>query len=401
MKNKFQIILGEPVVVARRPEVTEEIGMANWGYYQFPKIEKVDNDRLYLHYHVDKDKTEAYGADTDHHFLSSDNGQTWTQCKRDEGYINGCQLPDGSYIRKHMPRPLKATEVELPAEPDAIHTANCNGDTLLPFYAEEHFDAALNEIGTARKYPGEEWTVEMKPISIPGGARCVIDGYFPYRWIEVLRVAPDGRVWGVAYPPYLDNEYNGKPGTKVTFIVSDDNGQTFHYLSHIPFQPDPDYEEAYAKHQPPISAFSEADIEFLPNGTIVCVMRSQDFEVEMPCYISYSYDNGETWTKPQIFDVHGVSPSLLRLKCGVTLATYGRPGVYLRATDDPEAKEWQDPITIVEPDPSGNVVTCSNNTFVALDDHTAIMTYTMFYYPDEKGEPHKTVLCRTITIQEV
>lgn len=399
MSNEFHIKLSEPIVVSRCPEVTGAIGFKNWGFYQFPIIENVDNDRLYLHYHVDLDKTEAYGRDSDHHFVSSDKGQTWVQCKRDEGYTNGCQLPDGSFIRKHMPRPFKATEVAIPEEPDAIHTANCNGDTLIPFYAEYRFEDRLNEMAIERKYPGQDWFVEMKTISIPGSARYVMDGYFPYRWFEHLKISPDGRIWGIAYPYYLDNKYNGKPGSKVTFIVSDDNGETFHYLSCIPFQPDSAYEEAYAQHQPPISAFTEADIEFLPNGTIVCLIRSQDFSVEMPCYISYSYDNGETWTKPQVFDVHGVSPQLLHLKCGVTLATYGRPGVYLRATDDPEAKEWQEPITIVEPDSNGNVVTCSNNTFVAIDDHTAIITYTMFYYPDENGEPHKTILCRTITIE--
>ena len=122
--------------------------------------------------------------------------------------------------------------------------------------------------------------------------------------------------------------------------------------------------------------------------------------------ITRSVDGGKTWSAPEEFDFTGVWPALLTLKCGVTLATYGRPGLFLRATADPSCKVWEDPIELIhsnrQPNKPGSVVnmaTCSYTDLIPIDDHTAGLAYSDFTIPDENGIPRKTMMFRTITIE--
>lgn len=64
----------------------------------------------------------------------------------------------------------------------------------------------------------------------------------------------------------------------------------------------------------------------MPDGSMLALLRSGP-----PSYITRSMDQGRSWSKPQIFDKLGVLPQRLVLKSGVTLATYGRSWIFLRA----------------------------------------------------------------------
>lgn len=96
----------------------------------------------------------------------------------------------------------------------------------------------------------------------------------------------------------------------------------------------------------------------------------------------------------------GVWPCLLTLKCGVTLATYGRPGIRVRATDDPACLNWNEPIenleSIREPEPypghTLNTASCCYTNMVALDDRTAALVYSDFRVKDEQGIPRKSMM---------
>ncbi len=110
-------------------------------------------------------------------------------------------------------------------------------------------------------------------------------------------------------------------------------------------------------------------------------------------FYARSTDGGKTWTKPLVFDKVGVLPQLLTLKCGVTLASYGRPGVFLRATDDPSGIEWQTPIDLCVKS------SCCYTSMIALDDRTALLAYSDFDYPDADGVPQKTLMLRRISIE--
>ena len=121
-----------------------------------------------------------------------------------------------------------------------------------------------------------------------------------------------------------------------------------------------------------------------------------------------SDDGGNTWTEPEIFDDHGVWPILQTLGNGVTVACYGRPGLTLRATADPDAIEWDDSIKIVNAvQHKGRMdshvlllmKTCGYCAIYPLSDDTIGIGYSDFTYPDENGDPCKTMLYRTIKFE--
>ena len=99
------------------------------------------------------------------------------------------------------------------------------------------------------------------------------------------------------------------------------------------------------------------------------------------------------------FDDRGVWPQLLTLECGVTLASYGRPGFFIRATDDPACLRWEERIRLVEDGTRKDKTTCSYSYLFALNDRTAGLVYTDFTVKDENGIARKTVLFRTITVE--
>ena len=115
-------------------------------------------------------------------------------------------------------------------------------------------------------------------------------------------------------------------------------------------------------------------------------------------YWSRSTDEGRTWSDPEVFDNLGVWPAIITLNNGVTLTTYGRPGIYLRATADLSGIEWEDRYEIMAPDASGLTNTCAYTDLIALDDNTAYLIYSDFYYPDDEGKKRKTILGRKITV---
>ena len=96
-----------------------------------------------------------------------------------------------------------------------------------------------------------------------------------------------------------------------------------------------------------------------------------------------------------MFDELGVCPNLLVFDNGLTVASYGRPGFFVRATADPAGLVWNERVQILE---KGHG-TCSYSSLVAIDDYTALVTYSDFTYPNAEGIPVKTILGRRITVQ--
>jgi hypothetical protein len=113
-----------------------------------------------------------------------------------------------------------------------------------------------------------------------------------------------------------------------------------------------------------------------------------------------STDDGKTWSVPRVFDSLGVLPQLLVLETGCTLASYGRPRVWVRATADKSGLTWAPRVEV----PLHNVdwtewgPTCGYTRMLALDANSAMLVYSDFGYPDHEGAPRKTILVRTITV---
>jgi len=246
-----------------------------------------------------------------------------------------------------------------------------------------------------RKRPGsDKWEIERYDMDVPDLARYAISGLFPYLGVTHYKLDPRGRLWHISYPLF----YDGTPAiTRPLFAVSEDFGHTFRYVSDINYQPDPFGDRLWDKRY----GYTEPDLTFLPDGNAMALMRTTDGHGVGPMYAAYSSDDCATWSKPEIFDDLGVFPALLTLNNGVTLATYGRPGLYLRATADPAGRKWDDRVELVAPTPVFQQDTCAYTGMIAVDDNTAYLVYSDFQRPNAKGTPVKTIMGRTIRAEIV
>jgi len=174
------------------------------------------------------------------------------------------------------------------------------------------------------------------------------------------------------------------PYTSVYVFKSSDCGRTWDFLSQIYA------DEHYAGGD---NGYSEPKMNLMPDGSVIMLMRSGN---KAPCYFVRSTDGCRTWSEPVVFDKVGVKPELLTLGCGVTIATYGRPGMMVRATSDPAGLVWQD--SVEWDSPKGTSQSCYYTDTIALDDYRALMIYSHFKYPNKNGEPVKTILTRVITV---
>jgi len=105
-----------------------------------------------------------------------------------------------------------------------------------------------------------------------------------------------------------------------TYVVrSTDRGRTWKYWATVAYDPSVG-----------IESFCEADLLRLPGGDILCFMRTGGARGKhTPMYMSRSSDDGRTWAKPVPIADRGVWPNACRMRNGVLVITYGRPGNWL------------------------------------------------------------------------
>lgn len=116
-----------------------------------------------------------------------------------------------------------------------------------------------------------------------------------------------------------------------TFVArSTDRGKTWQYLSTVAYDPSVGLE-----------SFCEPDLLRLPNGEILCFMRTGGSGGKYtPLYLSRSRDDGKHWSKPKPIADRGVWPNACRMHSGILACTYGRPGNWLCFSTDGGVK-WQ------------------------------------------------------------
>lgn len=388
----FSLHLGEPVVVTQA-----EPGVDKWGQWQFPvKLSRLMDGRLGLIYSVGQDSA-AGGAEA--HAISEDEGNSWIEVDQFPS-PDGVELANGERLRIKPLLGMDAAWVDLPAYDRRWYSGVVEYD----FYREQDIPEALRSFRLERYHPQtQKWTLEHHHVSTPGAYMAVTrddmtchpfgteGDFLNPKTAHRLRVAPDGKVWMLTYQ---NMKRKGEPYYSSTFFVSEDDGKNFTYRSHVAFDESFEIPEDQRPQKGTFyEGFCEPDIAFMPDGSIICIMRSGNST--LPSYIMRSEDEGHSWTRPEVFDAVGVMPGLASLKCGVTVAIFGRPGVYLKATGDPHGIEWSERLTVLP----HHQPTCANCGILALNEDTALITYSNFRYPNAKGELVKTILAQKVCVK--
>jgi hypothetical protein len=110
---------------------------------------------------------------------------------------------------------------------------------------------------------------------------------------------------------------------------STDHGATWDYWATVAYDPEVG-----------IESFCEADLLPLPNGDLLCFMRTGGSGGKYtPLYLATSHDDGKTWDKPRPIADRGVWPNACRMQNGVLVVTYGRLDNWLAFSLD-DGKTW-------------------------------------------------------------
>ncbi len=396
MMKHATLKLGAPVVIAQA-----DPSIRDWGPYQFPFVERLPDGRLHCFYHIEEDSARAYGKDNGH-AVSEDGGQSWKPLEG--GEWNGVLLPNGDHLRSISKKPeVLDPAKDLPREMQAEALLNAG---RVQVYDPDLFPRRYGGYYFMRKKAGSsEWVEERHDIHIPFASRIFrhnLDNLLSYNSFSRLRIAPDETLWGIIYQfSYKD----GRAAMAAMFVTSDDCGYHWEHRSSV-FYPYKRVKEDFF--WATRTGFTEPDLAFLPDGSMMCLCRTDDCFHPGPMYRFYSTDGGYTWSDPEPFERIGVWPCLMSLKNGVTVMGYGRPGLYLRATADPTGRDWSgDRITIVDPNGAGEEDcsygigedTCSYCDILPMGDDKCYLVYSDFHVKNADGKPCKTILGRLITAE--
>ena len=381
-----QITLGEPVLVSQAP-----VEVKKWGPWQFPHLERLADGRIHLEHNVEADSVTAYGLPT-RHALSADDGRTWEAVEGSDAR-GGLLLPNGDRLLPVQLQSRNRDEVELP-EPVVVQEGAPSRITHI--YRAADLPAELSGWRFLRLRSGEAgWIEETASVRMPGEIRIVREGVYAF-WPSFrhgcLQLAPDGSLWCALHTMRIV-EGKVQAANSIVFLRSEDHGHTWGVLGEIPYRPD----RAADPQADRRDGFTEPEFNFMPDGSVLCLIRTHDLLGVGPLYWSRSLDSGQTWSHPRVFDDCGVWPRTLTLENGVTLAAYGRPGLYVRATADPTGLEWEEREVVVEP-AEGRSDTCSYSDLLALDGRTALLAYSDFNYADAQGQKRKSIQVRTVTV---
>ncbi len=393
-----RIELGQPVTVAMAPPEVR-----GWGPYQFPALLRLPDGRIQASFHVEADSATAYGLPPAR-AVSADEGRTWTLLPREDSTDGASAvwdavvlLPGGDRLKIKSLCSRKASGLRLPEKPFAQYI---NYGLTNAVYRVEDLPAECAAGWMFLRLPAghTQWQEERAIVRLPGEVRTVTEGVMWFPWLSAqMIVAPDGALWSVNYTlsRVVGDRFQAK--CPVTVLRSSDAGRSWDIRSEIPYAGDAAADPKAGKRL----GFTEPYACFMPDGSALVLMRTTDGEGIGPLYWSRSTDSGKTWSPPAVFDDLGVWPQMLTLENGVTLAAYGRPGLYIRATTDPAGLKWEKRVTVVEPARITGSETCSYASLLPLNGHTALVAYSDFNLRNADGKRCKGIQVREVTVTKV
>ena len=425
----IQLNISDAPTVVIQPGTYEEYG---WGYYQFVKILPTLSGGQYIYWSMANDSSTAEGEETKDgtsQLVSDNGGDTWSDKVYTDIPISDVRLSDGSYLTgirggsSSKQDWLTSSNYETNLQTPAYNVTNHH-----LYFAEDfknNFDQGKLTLTSVDPKTGETTTFDATvnwqhaPMSAfeQGDEIYVTDFSTAFGMGSPANVISKN---GTLYLCIASHGFNSSAENRedALFAYSDyysiyvfkstDDARTWDYVSQVLVN-DEVYQEGIECQKAGkgvFEGFNEPMMEVMPDGSIVMLMRSGS--ENQPSYIVRSADGCKTWSDPVVFDSVGVKPQILTLECGVTVATYGREGLYVRATTDASGMAWEEPICIplsgekLDSSSLGDDKRISDyyTCLFALDSTTVLMIYTDFYYQDDGGTPKKTILARIITVQD-
>ena len=141
----------------------------------------------------------------------------------------------------------------------------------------------------------------VRPMDPPGPGKTKVE-----MCLGRITELPGGEILSASYGRFQEDV-----SRRVFILKSTDRGAGWSYLSTVAADPDQEYPEGP----------NEAGIACLPNGDVLCVMRTG---TTVPMIQSRSSDGDQTWSAPETLATNGVCPSLLRLESGILACSFGR-----------------------------------------------------------------------------
>ncbi|TAN01346.1 MAG: exo-alpha-sialidase [Chitinophagaceae bacterium] len=385
-KHILKVKLYDPVVVsvASKPE--------KWGYFQFPTIYRSVDNTLVATWNMAADAVESYGHGGRGYAVSKDGGKSWTPTEGDIPIGGGLILPDGDRIKIFTPSALKVDSLHLPSP-----ISKEVGRRKFTFYRINQLPASLQGVYIQRLPKGEtKWISEHATLNDSMAVRYSESGLFPVVWWGDMQVAPDRSIITGIYPGFKMGDYNEVTPSGVFFYRSTDDGHTWNVQGRIPYTPDLSVDSNGNKR---INlGYTEPAFIILSNGIFLCVMRTTDGFGNSPMYLSYSKDEGVSWSVPKPFTSNGVLPRLLQLGNGVIVLSSGRPGVQLRFSLDGKGDEWTDPFEMLPYKEGEGAVSCGYTGLLATGKNSFLIIYSDFEYQNKKGAIRKAIKVREVEV---
>ncbi len=414
-----KVIVHEPKIVYQ--STTDPI---MFGGCQDPIIRAKENV-LYVKFTGRMDSLETLGKeDKDPVYLSRDGGETWEKSSINEWAMAETTLSNGDTLKMREHEVTRLNGRELPPLPKNRLKTESSVLSSVPlgttYTVEEIYPILGDEISKTfkadRKKSGEV-EAQVEYCNVNWDNMPIQDfGKFVQRTMPRCSYKEDknGTLWMTVYAGSVAADGTMNSNKLCTHLLrSDDFGHNWDYVSTIIYKDEYNSKES-AKW---VEGFDEATLEILDNGDIMVIMRSgslfphidgvSDTGYPIPkIYIAKSKDGGKTWNSIKPFYDYGIRPNSVKLGCGTIIMISGRPGVYIRATHDPEAENWEDIIEIIHV-PEKDVYSayqfysCSNSDICIYNDTTAYIVYSDFTINVPNGEKAKTIVVRKITVEEV
>ncbi len=178
VQDDVRIEMGEPVTVALAPS-----HVSGAGFYMFPQLIRLPDQRIQLSFHVEADSAAAYGLPPAC-AVSADEGKTWTLLPREEPVSDGTmlswgsgplQLLNGDWLTVKQLRSRPVGELKLPAPPFAAYRSS-GGDCAV--YRLEDLPEEYRAGWRYYRLPAgaTEWVEEQAVVNLLGQVRKDIDG---------------------------------------------------------------------------------------------------------------------------------------------------------------------------------------------------------------------------------